>query len=207
MIKISTSILSAKDRIECIKKLNTTTTDYIHIDVMDGSFVPNYQLPIDEVNKLSTYAGKPFDIHLMVDNPEEYINSLKCDNINNITIHVEIEKDIRSILNLIKSKGYKVGLSVKPKTNPTKLIKYLDIIDMVLVMSVEPGFGGQSFIPSTERRIDYIRTLKKDLIIEVDGGINNTTIKKIKNKIDIAVSGSYITNSDDYQKAINDLKN
>ena len=207
MIKIATSILSAKNRIESIKKLNDTSTDYIHIDVMDNIFVPNYQLPINEVNELGTYTKKPFDIHLMMIDPEPYIRSLKIDNIDCITIHLEINKDITKLINIIKSLGYKVGLAIKPKTNLDLIDKYINSIDKVIIMSVEPGFGGQKFIPESINRIKELRNKKEDLIIEVDGGINNETIKEIDAISDIAVVGSYITNNDNYKEAINNLKN
>jgi len=207
MLKIATSILSAKDRIECINKLNDTNTDYFHIDVMDGKFVPNFQLPSNEINELKKYTKKPLDIHLMTDNPEEYIDNIEKSNIEYITIHLEIEKDIDYLIKKIKSLGIKVGLSLKPKTNIDKIDNYINDIDMVLIMSVEPGFGGQQFIEDAFNRIIQIRNKRKDIIIEVDGGINNSNISKIKEIADIAVVGSYITNSNDYNQAINNLKN
>lgn len=207
MIKISTSILSSNDRIESIKKLNKTNSDYIHIDVMDNIFVPNYQLPINEVKELEKYTNKLFDIHLMVEDPEKYINSLNIKNIYNISIHIEINKDIDKLINIIKNKGYSVGLAIKPNTPLDLLDKYLDKVDMILIMSVEPGFGGQKFIDNSIDRIKYIRNKNPDILIEVDGGINIDTIDKIKYISDIAVVGSYITNNNDYQKAINNLKN
>ena len=208
MIKIATSILSLtpSERITSIKKLNKTTTDYIHIDVMDNKFVPNYQLPIEEVNMLSKYATKPFDIHLMVEDPESFINALMFNNIDAITIHLEIKKSIHKLIKLIKSRGYKVGLAIKPKTKLSLLKEYINDIDKIIVMSVEPGYGGQTFIETTPNRINEIKSLRNDITIEVDGGINNTTIKKQKNNTDIAVVGTYITNNENYQKAINNLK-
>ena len=207
MIKIATSILSSKNRIECIKKLNKTTTDYIHIDVMDNIFVPNYQLPIEEVNQLGIYSTKPFDVHLMIENPKEFITKLNIKNIKSITIHLEINKDIDELINLIKSHNYQVGLAIKPNTDINKIDKYINKIDKVIIMSVEPGFGGQKFINKTIDRIKELRKKRKDIIIEVDGGINNITIKKISNNTNIVVVGSYIINNNDYQEAINSLKN
>ena len=207
MIKISTSILASNNRIDSINKLNTTNTDYLHIDTMDGIFVPNKQMPINEIISLESYSKKPLDIHLMVENPEIYLNHLENKNIKYITIHIEIDKDINSIINKIKSLGYKVGLSIKPNTNVDKIIPYLNKIDLVLIMSVEPGFGGQKFIHNSLDKAIELRKLNKDIIIEMDGGINNTNIKEIKQFIDIAVVGSYITNSNDYNQAINNLKN
>lgn len=206
-MEIATSILNAKDRIKSIKLLNNTATDYIHIDVMDNKFVPNYQLPVEEVNELGKYTKKPFDIHLMVENPQDFINNLNVSYIKCITIHLEINKNIDDIINIIKEKKYQVGLAIKPNTNINLIDKYLDRIDKVIIMSVEPGFGGQKFIDSSIDRIKAIRNKSKNILIEVDGGINNETISKIKNIADIAVIGSYITNSNNYEETINSLKN
>lgn len=207
MIKISTSILSSDNRIECIKKLNNTNTDYIHIDTMDGVFVTNSQMSTEEIIKLEKYSKKPLDVHLMTEDPEKYIDKLQNKNIEFITIHIEINKDINKIIDKIKKFNYKVGLSIKPNTKIDTLLPYLDKIDLILVMSVEPGFGGQKFIPTTINKLKEIRNINKDIIIEVDGGINDTTIKEIKEYTNIAVVGSYITKNNNYQNAINNLKN
>ena len=207
MIKISPSILSSNNRIESIKKLNNTSSDYIHIDAMDGIFVPNTQMLIDEIIELEKHTNIPLDVHLMVDNPIEYIKYLANKNIEYITIHLEIEKNINEIIDEIKKLNYKVGISIKPNTQVNALIPYLDKIDLVLIMSVEPGFGGQKFIESTLDKAKEIRTLNKNIIIEMDGGIKDTNINNIKEHIDIAVVGSYIINSNDYNEAINNLKN
>ena len=208
MIEISTSLLASNKRIEDLKILNNTTTDYIHIDAMDNIFVPNYQFPTDEINDLAKYTKKKFDIHLMVTDPVKYIKELKCkDIINNITFHIEVDKNIDSIINLIKQKGFKVGLAIKLDTPINRLYKYLKKIDIVLIMSIVPGFSGQKFNKQAIDKIKELRKYNKDIIIEVDGGITNETIKLIKDDINIAVSASYITNSNNYQKAINDLKN
>lgn len=205
-MKIATSILNAKDRKESIIKLNNTNTDYIHIDVMDNKFVPNYQLPIEEVNELISVTQKKFDIHLMVENPLSYIKELNSQNIDSITFHIEINKDINGLIKIIKEKNIKVGLAIKPNTEINTLDNYLDKVDKILVMSVEPGFGGQKFIENTPSRIKEIKNKNNSILIEVDGGINNETIKDIKDIADIAVVGSYITNKEDYNEAINSLK-
>ena len=205
-MKIATSILNAKDRKESIIKLNNTNTDYIHIDVMDNIFVPNYQLPIKEVNELISLTQKKFDIHLMVENPLSYIKELNFQNIDSITFHIEIKKDINELIKIIKEKNIKVGLAIKPNTEVNTLDNYLDKVDKILVMSVEPGFGGQKFIENTPSRIKEIKNKNNSILIEVDGGINNETIKDIKDIADIAVVGSYITNKEDYNDAINSLK-
>lgn len=207
MLKISTSLLSTKNRIKSVEQLNETTTDYIHIDVMDNKFVPNYQFPLNEVKKLAKISNKLFDVHLMVEEPEKYIKELNIKNVDSITIHIEISQNIDNLIRLIRSYGIEVGIAIKPNTNLNRLNKYLEKVDKILIMSVEPGFGGQKFIDNTVNRITEIRNKKADILIEVDGGINDETIDKIKYISDIAVVGSYITNNENYQEAINKLKN
>lgn len=210
-MKISTSILNAENRLECIKKLNNSTTNYIHIDVMDGKFVEDTQInTIEKITTLANTSDKQLDIHLMVENPLEYIQKLDNKNIKYIIFHLEIQEDIEMLIQEIKAKGYLPGIAINPETNIEKLIPYLNQIDLILIMSVKPGRGGQKFIPTT---IDKIAKLKKiiqenklNILIEVDGGINDQTIKDVKN-IDIAVAGSYIIKSPDYNKAIQQLLN
>lgn len=207
MIKISTSILSSKDRIDSIHKLNNTNTDYLHIDTMDGIFVPNKQMLIEEILELEKHSNIPLDVHLMVNNPIEYINMLENKNIEYITIHIETNKDINELIDKIKSLGYKAGLSIKPNTSIDTLQPYLDKIDLVLIMSVEPGFGGQKFMPNSLVKANNLRKIKPDITIEIDGGVKDSNINEIKKYVDIAVVGSYITNSNNYNEAINNLKN
>lgn len=206
-MQISTSILNSNNRIETIEKLNKTNNNYVHIDVMDGKFVSDKQFnDIIEITNISSLSKVPLDIHLMVENPLDYIKTYQNLNIKNITFHIEVEKNIKSIISKIKEQGYKVGISIKPNTNINKLLPYLNDIDLILIMSVEPGKGGQTFLPNTINRIKEVRELikNKKILIEVDGGINNETIKKLHN-VDIAVVGSYIINSNDYNSTINIL--
>ena len=208
-MKISTSILNAENRIECLKKLNNTDTDYIHIDVMDGKFVSDTQFNnIKEINAINIISKYKLDIHLMVENPIEYIEQFNNMNIEYITFHVEVKKNINEIISKIKEKGDKIGLSIKPNTNIKELIPYLKNIDLILVMSVEPGKGGQEFLPNTIERINKIKELitknNNDIQIEVDGGINDKNIYQLGN-IDIAVVGSYIIKSNDYSNQIKKL--
>ena len=205
MIKVSTSILTCNNRIQATEKLNKTNTDYIHIDYMDGIFVDNKEFTIEEIKTLSKISTKKLDIHIMAENPEPIIQELKGLNIEYITIHYEINKPLDKIINLIHNQGYKCGISIKPKTNPKNIIEYLEKIDLVLIMSVEPGKGGQKFIPDVLNKIKELK--QNNLIIEIDGGINDTNIEELKNIVDIVVVGSYITNSSDYNKQINNLKN
>lgn len=206
-MRLSVSILNSKDKINMIKTLNNTKISYIHIDVMDGLFVSQKSLPSDEIIKLSPFSSKPLDIHLMVENPMYYIERIKeLPNIDNITIHLEINKDIKNILNKIKEYGFKGSLAIKPNTDINLLVPYLDIIDRILIMTVEPGLGGQPFLENSPNRIKEIKKLIKDknIELEVDGGINNQTINKVKDA-DISVVGSYITTSDNPAQRINDL--
>lgn len=208
-MKISTSILNAENRIECVKKLNNTDTDYIHIDVMDGKFVSDTQFNNSkEINAINIISKYKLDIHLMVENPIEYIEQFNNMNIEYITFHLEVKKNINEIISKIKDKGYKIGLSIKPNTNIKELIPYLKNIDLILVMSVEPGKGGQEFLSNTIERINKIKELitknNNDIQIEVDGGINDKNIYQLEN-IDIAVVGSYIIKSNDYSNQIKKL--
>jgi ribulose-phosphate 3-epimerase len=205
MIKVSTSILTCNNRIQATEELNKTNTDYIHIDYMDGIFVDNKEFTIEEIKTLSKISTKKLDIHIMAENPEPIIQELKDLNIEYITIHYEINKPLDKIINLIHNQGYKCGISIKPKTDPKNIIEYLKKIDLVLIMSVEPGKGGQKFIPDVLNKIKELK--QNNLIIEIDGGINDTNIEELKNIVDIVVVGSYITNSNNYNKQINNLKN
>lgn len=208
-MRIATSILDCDDRVDTVLKLNRTNTNYIHIDVMDGKFVTGVHFQnIDELRAINEVTKYPMDVHLMVEEPLSYIKQLNGMNIEFITIHLEIGKDIREILKRIKQFGYKVGLSIKPNTLVKEVEQYLDIVDMVLVMSVEPGLGGQKFMESTIDRVKELKELidksGRDILIEVDGGINNETIKYLE-YVDIAVVGSYIVKSDNYCNKIQGL--
>ena len=202
---ISTSILSSNNRIDTIKKLNKTTTDFIHFDIMDNIFVPNKAFSLEEIKEYAKVCNKKIDIHFMVKDPLEYLNKLKEISFHNVTFHVEID-NIDKIIKYLKLNNTKIGLAIKPKTDINILDKYINDIDLILVMSVEPGFGGQKFIENTPNRIKEIRKKIKDknIILEVDGGINDETIKKVN--VDIAVAGSFIVNSENYEQQINKLK-
>ena len=200
-MKISTSILNANDRIEAIKKLNKTTTDYIHFDVMDNYFVPNLAFSIKEINDYASVCNKKIDVHFMVERPLDYLKKIDNIKFDNIIVHLEIE-DVDNVIDSLAKYNTKIGIAIKPNTNIDLLDKYLDRIDLILVMSVEPGFGGQKFISNTTNRIKEIRKKigSRNIMISVDGGINDETIKLVD--VDIAVVGSFITNKDDYQKQI-----
>ena len=206
-MKLSVSLLNAEDKNKTTKKINNTEIDYFHIDVMDGKFVSQLSFSLKEIQEISKISRKPLDIHLMVEDPSLIIEDLKeLSNINNISIHIEIDKDINKMLSKIKECGVKRGLAIKPNTDINLLKPYLDNIDIILIMTVEPGYGGQPFIESSVERIKKIKELIEDynILLEVDGGINDKTIKKISLS-DIAVVGSYITTSDNMEERINNL--
>lgn len=207
-MKISTSILNTKDKYNSIIELNNTDTNYIHLDIMDGIFVSNKKFTIEEINKISLITKKPLDVHLMVADPLKYINNIKnFSNINNITFHIEINQDISKIISTIKKLNIKCGIAINPSTQIDKIIPYLKNIDIVLIMSVNPGYGGQEFIDITHKIKEISKYNKQNsFIIEVDGGINNLNIKRIKEAgATTVVVGSFITNGN-YEERIKILK-
>lgn len=155
--------------------------DCIHFDVMDGHFVPNISVGPGVLKAVANSCDKPFDVHLMISEPEKYIDSFIKAGADHITIHVEIDKDIRSILQQIKAQGVSCGLSLKPKTPASALLPYLELVDLVLIMSVEPGFGGQSFMhevmPKTAEVAQMIQDSGRKIFLEIDGGITPETAK------------------------------
>ena len=210
-MEISVSILNSEDRIKDTKILNNTSCDYIHIDVMDGKFVPDKQFSIDEIKNIINVSNKKIDVHLMVEDPIVYIKELVNYDIDFITIHYEIDKDINKLIDIIKKYNIGVGLSIKPNTNISVLVDYLDKIDLILVMSVEPGYGGQSFIMSSIDKVKELKTIinnkNLDIKIEIDGGVKDTNIDEIKEVgVDISVVGSFITESLNFEDSIRKLK-
>ncbi len=208
-MKISASFLSSKNIPEDLTKLNNTDVDYIHVDIMDGKFVPNKTMPFREMKHIYEYTSKRLDVHLMVEDPSKYIPLYAELNTEYITIHAEIEEDILKDLELIKSYSIKCGLAISPDTKVNELIPYLPYLDYILVMSVYPGKGGQQFIENTENKLKEVRALLDSYnikaVISVDGGIDNTTKDKCK-EADILVSGSYIIKSDNFQEKISSLR-
>ncbi len=203
-MKISASFLSIKDNLkDNINLLTKCDIDYLHLDIMDGVFVNNKTWDVLEIKDLIN-NNKPLDVHLMVSDVYKYVDEYKTLNPDFITFHYEVDLDIMDIINYIKKFNIKVGLSIKPNTKVEEIIPYLPFIDLVLVMSVEPGFGGQEFITNSVDKIKKLKELKGDFLIEVDGGINNQTIDLVKD-VDIAVIGSYIT-SGNYEEKIKSIK-
>ena len=211
-IIISPSILSADfaNLERDIKLVEDNGADWIHVDVMDGHFVPNITIGIPVVKSLKRFAQKPLDVHLMIENPEKYIEDFAASGADIITFHYEAvkEENIEEICNKIKSLGCKAGISIKPKTNQNVLLPYLQFVDMVLVMTVEPGFGGQEFMHFCAQKIPTIRQNgSENLIIQVDGGINDVTSKIcVSLGANSLVAGSYIYKNKDVKKAIESLR-
>tara|TARA_B100001996_G_scaffold354292_1_gene316168 strand:- start:354 stop:1013 length:660 start_codon:yes stop_codon:yes gene_type:complete len=214
-IKISPSILSAdfSKLGNEIQDLEKAKADLIHIDVMDGHFVPNITIGPDVISKLRKHTSLPFDVHLMISPVHDFIKSFAEAGSDIITIHPEATKDLVGSIQKIKSYNKKVGISLNPKTSIDKVLPVLSLIDLVLVMSVNPGFGGQKFMPET---LEKVKTLRKEIDIkklkaqiEIDGGINfNNSKAAIKAGVDILVSGTTIfkENGGDLKKNIQLLK-
>lgn len=207
-MKISVSYLTSKDLENDLRKLNVTNADYIHVDVMDGKFVKNKSLPFKVIRNIHKYTNKRLDVHLMVKKPLKFISDYATLNTEFITIHIET-KGIDKALDLIEAYGIKTGLSIKPNTPLDALDPYLDRIDLILIMSVEPGRGGQEFMEDTIDRVKEVRKklneAKSKALISVDGGINEEVAEKLKDA-DILVSGNYVLSSDDFQYQIYKLR-
>ena len=213
MIKISPSILSSDygNLSSELKRMEACGADMLHIDVMDGHFVPNITLGAPIVKCIRKSSTLPFDVHLMISDPYKYIPDFVNAGSDIITFHAEADSDIEKTIDLILASGKKAGLSVKPKTPVEAVYPYLDKLSMVLVMTVEPGFGGQSFMEDMMPKVSAVRSeidrrgLNVD--IQVDGGINKDTISiAAKAGANVFVSGNAIFSSDDAEKTIADFK-
>lgn len=192
-------------------RMDKAKADYIHLDVMDGHFVPNITFGAPVIKWARPYTKLPFDVHLMISEPHKYIKDFAQAGADIITFHVESDSSISETIDLITSFGVKPGLVIKPNTPASAVFDYLDKLYMVLVMTVEPGFGGQSFmadmLPKVKEIKDYANKIGKDIIVEADGGINSQTIASCsKAGVDIAVSGTGVFKADDAAAAIAELK-
>lgn len=209
-MRISTSFLTCKDIKTCVSNLDKTDADYIHVDFIKGKFVTGKKIPFRKLKRLPDYTTKRLDVHLMTEKLDKYIPKFSMLNCEFITFHIEATKNPMKYIKMIHSYGIKCGLAINPNTPINEIEPYLGNVDLILVMGVEPGYGGQKFIPDVIEKIKEIRKRilfhKLDVLISVDGGINDKTILGINNYIDIAVAGSFITNSNNYQDAILLLK-
>lgn len=218
MVEISTSILTInkEDIIPIIYNLEVGKTDYFHIDVMDGKFVKNNtnELMQEYCSSIKLISNTPLDIHLMVAEPITYINAFIPFNPNIITIHYESFKNKKELINTIKyikNNNIKVGLAIKPNTDLEEIFEFTKLIHMILIMTVEPGRGGQELIENTIEKVKnmkkYLENTNTDIDIEVDGGINVENVSKLKDAgANIIVAGTSIINSKNYEETINKLK-
>ena len=191
-----------------IKKLERNGADWVHVDVMDGHFVPNLTIGAPVVKALRRVTNIPLDVHLMIESPEKYIKDFALAGSDIITFHYEASKNnVDDLIAMIRSYGKKVGLSIKPKTKVLEIEKYIKDVDLVLIMTVEPGFGGQKFMPDCAEKIREIKNISKQVIVEVDGGINIETATQCKKLgVDALVAGNYIFSSDNIKEAIASLR-
>lgn len=211
-VKVSPSVLTA-DFLELkkdIAKLESAGTDMLHLDVMDGIFVPNISFGVPIIKSIKNHTSIPLDVHLMIDRPDRYIKQF-AEVSDILGFHCEAGSDVEKTLKMIKEFGCKACLTIKPCTPAEKIFDYLPLCDMVLVMSVEPGFGGQKFMPQALEKITALRNeidrqgLKTD--IEVDGGINAETAPlAVKAGANVLVAGSYVFSSDDMSKTVKEIK-
>lgn len=193
-----------------IKRLEENGADWVHVDVMDGHFVPNLTIGAPVVKAMRRVCSIPLDVHLMIDNPKKYIKDFALAGSDIITFHYEAAKDnVKEIVELIKSYKIKAGISIKPNTPVSEILPYIDDIDLILIMTVEPGFGGQTFIDDCGLKINEIKEFIKDknIIIEVDGGINSKTAKICSGYgANALVAGNYIFSHPNMKEAIDSLR-
>lgn len=213
MLKLAPSILSADFSALAadVKKIEEGGADYIHVDVMDGHFVPNISFGAAVMKSLNGKASLPYDVHLMIENPDQYIGDFVTDQTEFITVHQEACVHLHRTIQNIKSKGVKAGVSINPATPVSTLECVLEDLDLVLIMSVNPGFGGQKFIPQTLQKVKELAAIKKerglDFAIEIDGGVTLANAKEVMDAgVEIAVAGSAVFGAEDVVQRVRDFK-
>jgi ribulose-phosphate 3-epimerase len=194
-----------------VEMINDSTADWFHVDVMDGVFVPNISFGFPVIEAIKKHAKKPLDVHLMIQNPDQYINEFKKAGADILTVHYEACPHLHRTIQAIKEAGMKAGVALNPHTPVNLLEDVIEDLDLVLIMSVNPGFGGQKFIKKAIQKViqtkELIKKSNSKAVIEVDGGVNLETGKElIEAGVDVLVAGSFVFNSESPQNTIEKLK-
>lgn len=212
-MKLAPSILSADfaKLLDDVKKIEAGGADYIHVDVMDGHFVPNISFGAPVMKCLNGKTSVPYDVHLMIENPDDYIEDFVTAQTEYITVHQEACRHLHRTIQNIKSKGVKAGVSINPATPVETLSCILEDVDLVLIMSVNPGFGGQKFIPSAVSKVKELAALKKErnlnFVIEIDGGVTLDNAKMLEEAgVELAVAGSAVFKAEDAAETVKRFK-
>ena len=194
-----------------IMMVNESEADWFHLDVMDGMFVPNISFGMPVIKSIKKYAKKPLDVHLMIEKPERYIKDFSNHGADILTVHFEACNHLHRIIDAIKKEGMKAGVAINPHTSINVLLDIIQYLDLVCIMSVNPGFGGQSFIENTYKKIEILKKITSDynnqLLIQIDGGVNLENAKKlIDSGANVLVAGSSVFNTNNPSKTISELK-
>lgn len=209
MVKVAASLLAADftNLSNQILQIESAGVDLLHFDVMDGHFVPNITMGPVILRAVSEITKLPLDVHLMIEDPEKCLQAFIDAGANSVTVHVEACNHLHRVIQQIKANGVKACVAINPATPVAEIEPILPFVDMVLVMSVNPGFGGQKFIPEVLNKVRAIKSLKSDMVVEIDGGVNNETIEQIITAgVDIVVSGSYLLKGGDLKEKVRLLK-